>query len=74
MPDERKTPLPVKRRIELAEAVIELAAAEAAAIDLTRGSFDSAKRYNKLHGQIDIMLNELDWLRAIDDTLGQAPS
>lgn len=69
-------PLPVYRRIELAEAVIELATAQAkvAKAAKDRGSFDAIVRYDKLHAQIDIMLNELEWLRAIEATFGQEPA
>ena len=68
-------PLTIQRRIELAEAIIELAAAEArlAGAQAARGSFDAKKRYDKLHSQIDICLSELDWLKAVAATFGQAP-
>lgn len=51
---------PLAEKIAFAKAIIALAAAEAADIDLTRGSFDAAKRYNTLHGHIDSMLTDLE--------------
>lgn len=53
--------LPVNRRIELAEAIIELAMARHAEIQ-PRG-FDSVKQRQRIHEQIDAMLDELAWLR-----------
>lgn len=69
-------PLSIASRLEIAEAALELAGAQAtaAAIEVRRGSFDAMKRYDKLHGQIDIILNERDWLLAIAETFGQVPS
>lgn len=58
-------PVPIAEQITLAQAIIELASAEAtqAAAEARRGSFDAAKRHAKLHAQIDDMLTHLDWLR-----------
>jgi len=53
--------IPVERQIELAEAVIELAMARHAAI-APRG-FDSRRQREKIHAQIDEMLDTLAFLR-----------
>jgi hypothetical protein len=54
-------PISLAHRIELAEAVIELAMARHAEIQ-ARG-FDSIKQRARIHEQIDVMLDELSWLR-----------
>lgn len=53
--------IPLNQRIELAEAIIQLAMARHAEIQ-DRG-FDSRRQREKLHEQIDVMLDELAWLR-----------